>query len=245
MPYVFLESAAPSEKGEIEITGSTAHYITSVLRQKEGDELILFNGQQGYYSATITHISKKKVTSQVTPIIPPDVESPLHIVVCQGLLKGYKMDAVVQKVTELGVREIIPLITERSQIHHTRKIERWRKIIIEAARQSGRIHIPHLSSLLQFHHLVRSVSESGNKGIIFYEHSGGGLKGLTDMVSQKKVYLFIGPEGGFTREEVYFAKENSLSVLSLGKRILRSETAAISAVTLIQYLYGDLSPDSQ
>ncbi len=245
MPYVFIDSTAPCENGKIEIAGNTAHYITSVLRQKKGDNLILFNGEQEYFSAIITSVYKKKVTFQATPLTPPDVESPLHIVLCQGLLKGYKMDAVVQKATELGVKEIIPFITERSQIRYTRKMERWRKIIIEATRQSGRIHVPHVSSPVTFYHLIQSVKESGNQGVIFYEQFGEGLKSFLDLSSQKKIYLFIGPEGGFTQDEIYFAKENGLPVASFGKRILRAETAAVSAVTLTQFLYGDLNPEPQ
>ncbi len=263
MPYIFLDSIHYLKDNHIEIKGDTAHYIVSVLRHKKGDNLILFNSNNDYFEAKITGLHKKKVALTVKTLSPPETESPLDIVLCQSLLKGYKMDIVVQKATELGVKEIIPLITERSQIQYTRKVERWRKIATEASRQSGRIFIPHISLPAKFPDNIKSINKSGSKGVIFYEpmdqrdqvstfdltHSQElNRKKYNDInevfmpeYKTQKMYILIGPEGGFTTEEINLSRENSFNVLSLGKRILRAETAAISAITLFQFLYGDLN----
>ncbi len=242
MPYIFLDSLTPSEGDTLKLSGEHARYILTILRQKRGDTLTLFNRYGHYFHARITSLDKHTVTLQATRLSPPHTESPLQIVLCQGLLKGYKMDTVVQKTAELGIKEVVPLITARSVLKHTRKVERWKKIAREASRLSGRTMIPHISEPVTFSSALEVVKESGSKGMLLYEEFGESLKCPLPIAPQEKVYLFIGPEGGFTSKEVEIAREGGVRILSLGERILRAETAAISSVTLIQFLYGDLSP---
>ena len=149
------------------------------------------------------------------------------------------MDLVVQKTTELGITEILPVMSERSQVKDTRKIVRWRKIAEEASRQSGRNIVPAVHEPVHFRDFL--VSQDG-KGVIFSEEEG--MK-LSEAVSSLGLHapslvIVIGPEGGFSEEEVIFAQEKGFLAVSLGKRILRAETAAISAVALIQFLLGDM-----
>ncbi len=232
-----------TKEGQISITEEKARYLTSVLRCKRGDELVIFDGEGNCLRTSILKADRREVITVVLEkSIYNNTESSLNIILMQGLLKGGKMDVVVQKTTELGVKEIIPVITERSQLRETQKITRWRKIAEEASRQSGRTRIPVIHEPVEFSSLFAVHSSQSLNGLVFYEE--GGMK-LSEAISSlvprpSSLFVFIGPEGGFTKEEVNLAKEKGLIVTSLGKRILRAETTAISAVTLLQFLLGDL-----
>ena len=169
-----------------------------------------------------------------------NAESPLNLTLVQGILKGEKMDIVIQKATELGVKEIIPAITERSQIRQTRKVDRWRKIAEEASKQSGRTMIPVVHEPIEFNSLFTVHHSLPIKGFIFWEEGGVPLREAIHQFTDSPIYLLVGPEGGFSKEEVSLAVSKGLITVSLGKRILRAETAAISAVALIQFLLGDI-----
>ncbi|MEK7197200.1 MAG: RsmE family RNA methyltransferase [Nitrospirota bacterium] len=292
-------------KGQrITISGEKARYLISVLRCNAGDELQVFDGEGSFYKSRISGIDNKEVKIDLLEKIPFDTESPLNLILIQGILKGDKMDWVIQKATELGVKEIIPAITERGQIRETRKAARWRKIAEEASRQSGRTMIPVVHEPIEFKLLLaqdviaRSVatkqshqseiallepalsdkarllrsarndkSEGAHndtrktlKGFIFWEEGGLSLKEAFQKIKTQnadtppnptldkgghggvnsQLFVAIGPEGGFTKEEVRLAESRGLIATSLGKRILRAETAAISAVTLVQFLMGDI-----
>ena len=239
----------------ITISGEKARYLISVLRCSAGDELQVFDGEGSLYKSKIAGIENKKVIIDLLEQISLDAESPLNLTLVQGILKGEKMDMVIQKATELGVKEIIPAITERSQIRHTRKVDRWRKIAEEASKQSGRTMIPVVHEPMEFSIFFESfVNFHKINGFIFWEEGGLSLKEaikqsavsiqhsensqLSTLNSQ--LFVLVGPEGGFSREEVNLAVSKGLITVSLGKRILRAETAAISAVALIQFLLGDI-----
>ncbi|MFZ3136167.1 MAG: 16S rRNA (uracil(1498)-N(3))-methyltransferase [Thermodesulfovibrionales bacterium] len=239
MPRIYLP-APVFLNNRISITDEKAHYLASVLRCGKGDCLIIFDGKGNCFRTTIVTADKREVVAEVAEKIPCNLESDLNITLVQGLLKGEKMDMVVQKTTELGVKEILPVITGRSQLRDTKKIARWRKIAEEASRQSGRSMVPVVHETVKFDNFL-SVHDSIH-GLVFYEEGG---VGLTEAVSSliprhSSFFVLIGPEGGFTKEEIMLAKEKGLIVTSLGKRILRAETAAISAVTLAQFLLGDM-----
>lgn len=255
-------------EGQISITAEKARYLISVLRCKKGDDLIVFDGENNCFRTMIVQVNRREVIAEVLEKFPCDFESPLHITLVQGLLKGEKMDMVIQKATELGVKEIIPVITERSQVRETRKVSRWIKIAEEASKQSGRSMIPIVHEPMNFSDIFTIHSSRFiPRGFIFYEEGGMKLsEAVSSLVtrhsslnpttppipplargdaegikrSEGGLIIFIGPEGGFTKEEVAFAKEKGLIVTSLGKRILRAETAAISAITLVQFLLGDI-----
>lgn len=277
-------------KGErVAITGEKARYLLSVLRCNVGDELQILDGEGNFYKSRIADIGNKKVIAGMLERFPCDTESPLNLILVQGILKGEKMDLVIQKATELGVKEIIPVITARSQIRQTRKSARWGKIAEEASRQSGRTKIPMLHEAIECTEVFESYGKppippfssrlirpsSGKKvgegssegtvnnpnirGFIFWEEGGLSLKeaikmgvsdwglGVSSFTSSQplkpnpSLLIAIGPEGGFTEEEIRLAESHGMMPVSLGKRILRAETAAISAVTLIQFLLGDIA----
>ncbi len=252
MPRIFISDTSVQE-GQISITGERARYLISVLKCGKGDEITLFDGKGNCYRTNIVKTGKRVVITGVLEAFHCNTESPVNIILLQGLLKGQKMDLIVQKATELGVREIQPIITVRSQTRETKKVGRWQKIAEEASRQAGRsvvllIHEPihfndYLSSLVNCH-LPLTL-----RGFIFWEEGGISLKDATKKISLSTVqrisdfpvHILIGPEGGFTKNETALAESKGFIITSLGKRILKAETAAISAITLVQFLLGDLS----
>ncbi len=237
----------PIEKhsNSVKITGEKAHYLATVLRCKAGDDIVIFDGKGASYRALIKSITRKEVFATIDVALKEDTESPLHIILVQGLLKGEKMDLVIQKTTELGVKEILPVITARSQVRATKKTTRWRKIAEDAARQCGRSVIPAVHEPLELDGFLTGTGTI--EGLIFWEEKGLPLKDACRKLSSadrpiidSHLYLLIGPEGGFTKEEVQAAESKGLLVASLGTRILRTETAAIAAASIVQFLLGDL-----
>ncbi|HET6514264.1 MAG TPA: 16S rRNA (uracil(1498)-N(3))-methyltransferase [Thermodesulfovibrionales bacterium] len=247
MPRIFLPLLKPTH--EIRISGEKARYLTTVLRCSVGEEVTVFDGKGLSYRTIIKGISKKDIVAEIIDITSYDAESPIQITLIQGLLKGEKMDLVIQKTTELGVSEIIPAVTERSQVKDTRKVERWRKIAEDAARQCGRSMVPVIHESVLFGDLLASFSGStaaSHHGIIFWEKGGMRLADALKMKGDSRSFMIaVGPEGGFTGEEVRVAESREFLTASLGKRILRSETAAISAVAIVQFLFGDLNSPFQ
>jgi 16S rRNA (uracil1498-N3)-methyltransferase len=259
MPRIYIPTPSTKEN-QISITGEKARYLTTVLRCKKGEELIVFDGEGNCLRTNILRADRKEVIAGVLEQFTCDIESPLNIILVQGLLKGQKMDMIIQKATELGVKEIIPVITERSQPRETRKIARCRKIAEEASRQSGRSMIPVVYEPKEFNQFLAQLDqlrrngemEKGRhremNGFIFWEEGGISLKEAVPKMSllqirrvtDSPIHLVIGPEGGFTKEEIAIAKEKGFIITTLGRRILRAETAAISAITLIQFLLGDM-----
>jgi len=252
---------------EIIIHGENAHYLSSVLRVKTGEEITIFDGQGYRYICKVSEIHRKEVIVEKIKKEIYSAESPISIILAQGIPKRDKMDLIVQKSTELGVKKIIPLITERSQIRYTAKAERWRKIAASASQQSGRGKIPDVEEPVYFKSFIgtmslrgiprnrddEAISENeilrsaqndkyGGCGIIFSEEEKKQdlKKILSDLQDTKEIILLIGPEGGFSKDEISTAIQKGFISVSLGPRILRTETAAITAISIIQYELGDM-----
>jgi len=240
MHRIFLQELSLL-KQPVVIRDEKAHYLFSVLRCKTGERLIVTDEKGCSYTAQILSASKKEVAIEITGDYILNTESNLNIILVQGLLKGEKMDIVIQKTTELGVSAIIPVITERSQLRETRKHPRWKKIAEEASRQSGRTKIPEILEICSFRDVFDIPALISGKGIIFWEQGGEKLPAITIRLSHTdKIFLLIGPEGGFSEEEVLLASEKGFFTATLGSRILRAETASIAAVSIIQFALGDL-----
>jgi 16S rRNA (uracil1498-N3)-methyltransferase len=259
MPRIFIPTPSIKED-RISITGDKARYLSTVLRCKKGDELIVFDGEGNCLRTNILEADRRGVIIEVLEQYVCDTESPINVVLVQGLLKGQRIDMVIQKATELGVKEIFLVITERSQPRETRKIARWRKIAEEASRQSGRSMVPIVHEPKEFNQFLERLDQLRRhgdtetqrhgemRGFIFWEEGGISLKEAVHKMSlspihrltDSPIHILIGPEGGFTKEEIAIAKEKGFIVTTLGKRILRAETATISAITLVQFLLGDL-----
>jgi len=239
---------------QIIISEDQARYLSLVLRIKPGDSLIVFDGSGYRYICKVLQTHKKEVVIEKIKKEPYSAESSVSITLAQGLPKKDKMDLIIQKSTELGVRKIIPLITERSQIRHTEKIWRWRKIALSASQQCGREKITEIEEPVGFEEFIKNIltppalpldkgrNEEGLLGIIFSEEQKeiNLKKILNDFKAVKNITLLIGPEGGFSGEEVSSAIEKGFIEASLGPRILRTETAPIAAISIIQYELGDM-----
>lgn len=240
MPRIFLPSIPAKEHtGSVRITGENARYIISVLRLGTGDDLTLLDPEGNQYRAEIKQTGRNNLLVELKETLSPQKEPATGIILLQGILKGRKMDLIVQKATELGVKEIIPLITERAQIRETRKQERWRKIALEASRQSGRAVVPEVKRPVKIDEFFNSF-KGPVRGFIFWEQGGMSLNEAFTPAKERLVYVAVGPEGGFTGEEVRLAEQGGLVRTTLGNRILRAETAAVSAVTLVQFLVGEM-----
>lgn len=240
MRRIFL-SDHEIKAGFITIKGEKARYLSTVLRCITGDPLIISDNTGDSYSARIIHATKKEIEAEIIERRYFDAESPLHITLLQGILKGEKMDFVVQKAAELGVKDIIPVITGRSQVRETRKLQRWKKIAEEASRQSGRNVIPSIHDAVDLDGLFTASPLVPDKGVIFWENGGIGLSEvIAGFKGRDKIKIFTGPEGGFSEEEITAASANGFVAATLGKRVLRAETAAITALSIIQYALGDL-----
>jgi 16S rRNA (uracil1498-N3)-methyltransferase len=240
MPRIFLP-LPEIEAGLVSVTGEDARYLATVLRCRAGDQITVGDSRSRVYSGSIVRATKREVTIEITGTgRAADTESPLGITLLQGLLKGDRMDLVIQKATELGVSEIVPVITERSQVRETRKRARWQKIAQEASRQSGRSHIPAVRDPVDIESVFSERPVSGG-GIMFWEEGGEKLSSVVGQLQgQGMIELFTGPEGGFSEEEVRAARGKGFAVATLGRRILRAETAAIVALGIVQYRLGDL-----
>ncbi len=225
----------------IKLNADKSHYLTFVLRCKRGDRISVVDGKGKACEAEIVEISKKHVFINILSETALDTESALNLILCQGIPKGEKMDMVVQKATELGVKEIIPLITERCVVKETRKVKRWQKIAEEAAEQCGRTIIPTVHEPVEFRLLFTVHCSQQMNGFIFWEEGGLSLKDAISKLAihpstYSPIHLLVGPEGGFTSEEVKLAEDHGFIRTTLGKRTLRAETAAIVSVALVQFL---------
>jgi 16S rRNA (uracil1498-N3)-methyltransferase len=245
-PRRFFAEGKPLSPGERSLKGNSARHLSRVLRLGVGEQVILFDGSGYEFSAEILEVGRQFVRLKVSEGEKVDRESPLKLWLGLGLCQPAIMDLIVQKVTELGVIEIIPVRTQRSQRwlvgeRLVSRQERWERIAQEAARQSGRNKVPRISPLVDFLQLLRHGEPTGLKLIFWEEEEISNLKQTLAVKGQPpQVGVLIGAEGGFSAEEVEQATAAGFHRITLGRRILRAETAAIVVISLLQYELGDL-----
>jgi len=245
MRYFFIENGR-SVGSTFVITGSDARHIKTVLRLKSGDKIGLFDGKGFEYEAEIVDVSTGRVTVAVIRRFPSTAESPVQITVAQGFLKEKKMDGLVRQLSELGITKWIPFIAERSISRPDKKqlsarTNRWEKISKEAVKQCKRGCIMEIGDTVSFEEIL-NLSQAADLKIIFWEDElqplNTELPGPDDKIN--KIYVLLGPEGGFTEQEIERARARGFVTASLGPRILRAETATITACVLLQHLFGDM-----
>lgn len=238
IPRIFTEQNLLSGE-QIELEESASHHLSKVLRMQAGRELILFNGAGGEFAATIHEVSKKYVAVSIGEHTVHNRESPLELELAIGISRGERFEWVLQKATELGVTKITPLITERTEVktggdRQEKMQDRWQQILISACEQSQRNLLPKLSAPIQFSDWLPSV----NSDLRFVLHHRDS-KMLPAEQKPQSVTLLIGPEGGLSESEIEQALAKSFNALTLGPRVLRTETAPVAAISLVQYLWGD------
>lgn len=221
-----------------------SHYLTRVLRAAVNDQVILFNGEGGEYHAYLSQINKKSVLVTIDQFDQRDVESPLNIHLVQGIARGEKMDWIIQKAVELGVRQITPLSTERSNVRldkerEQKRLQHWQGVAVSACEQSGRTRLPMIMPATTFSAWV--AQEKIEMGFVLSPHASETLSSYSfPSPAATTIILLIGPEGGFSEAEISLAEQHGLKPLNLGPRVLRTETASVAALAMLQSRYGDL-----
>jgi 16S rRNA (uracil1498-N3)-methyltransferase len=235
----------------VTLQGNTAHYLGKVLRLTTGNALVLFNGDGREYPATIDTVSKNAVTATLGEARTPDTESALRTVLGIGISRGERMDYVVQKSTELGVSEIVPLFTEHCEVklnaeRQEKRVEHWQQVAISACEQCGRVVVPTILPPVKLTEWIQApgaglklLCDQGESQVL----SGpapdqGESQVLSGPAPDHGVALLVGPEGGLSATEMTQAKAAGFEGVSFGKRILRTETAPVTALSVLQYLWG-------
>lgn len=226
----------------VALEDAASHHIATVLRMRVGAAIILFNDQGGEYRAQIKNILKHKTEVELLEFIDIDRESPLQIYLGQGVSRGERMDYTIQKAVELGVTHITPLITERcgvnlSQERWEHRWQHWQAVVLGACEQSGRTRVPRLDKPLPLvNWLVQTMP--GSKLVLAPDAELALNEAVTD---QQAFTLLMGSEGGLSDAEIALAKAQQFQPCKLGPRILRTETAAVSVISILQNRFGDLN----
>ncbi|TRX55833.1 16S rRNA (uracil(1498)-N(3))-methyltransferase [Thalassomonas sp. M1454] len=240
-PRIFQETEF-TVGNETALSDDAFGHVIRVLRLKVGDELTFFNGDGSDYPAILTEVNKKNAKAEVKSGVAIGNESPLNIHLGQGISRGDRMDFTLQKSVELGVNTITPLFTERCGVKLNaerleKKRQQWQKIVISACEQSGRAVVPQVRAPMALQEWLDEETQALK--INLHPRAEHSIMGLP--LSSKRVRLLIGPEGGLTDEEIELASNGNYTEVLLGPRVLRTETAALTAITALQCKFGDLS----
>jgi 16S rRNA (uracil1498-N3)-methyltransferase len=231
--------------GVLKVEGSEVKHIRNVLRLKAGDEIIVFDGLGNEFEGTIIKEASSSVVIQVQNIFSSKRESPLEITLAQSLLKGEKMDYLIQKATELGVKEITPFLSSRSiplleKSGKLKRQHRWERIAIEGSKQCGRGVIPRIEPIRDYSEVLQAAP-SDSLRLILWERDEVRLREALEKSKEKtRIFFVVGPEGGFSQEEIGEAKRAGFITVTLGKRVLRAETASLCLISILQYDRGDI-----
>jgi 16S rRNA (uracil1498-N3)-methyltransferase len=248
--------AFSSSLDSVTLESDEARHLREVLRLKVGDEVYVFNGEGREFNCRVEESrrdsARLKVISEVDPARP---ESPIQLTLAVALLKGEKFDLVVQKTTELGVTRVVPVVTKLADIRlrdpsdAAKRVARWQRIALEAAKQSGRAVVPEITTPMPFESVIedaaarhKDVTADGSlNGVMFSERDGESIvSALEKLANPSMLTALIGSEGGWANEELQIARRADWAIVTLGGRILRAETAAISIAVLLQHRFGDL-----
>jgi len=227
---------------ELQLGRDQAHYLGRVLRLRNGDRLTVFNGDNGEFDAHVTSIAKNSATIVVDAALETATESALKIHLVQGVSRGERMDFVVQKATELGVKRITPVFTEYGVVklndaRAAKRNDHWQSVAIGACEQSGGIRPPLIDAPVDLNAWFGAGTKEADLDLILKPGAATPLSSIAAPVT--KVCLLIGPEGGFSDTEYEDAEIAGFAAVSLGPRVLRTETAALTAIAVVQSLWGD------
>jgi len=237
---LYVNDALTSGK-KIELTNESAHYLRSVLRLKKGQDIMLFNGPGGEYLCRLQEVSRKRVWGNILNYVERNVESRLTIRLGLGISRGDRMDWSIQKSVELGVNRITPILTARCIVKYNedkkqQRLNHWRSIAQHATEQSGRTLLP---TITEIDRLPDWITVQRGSKVFLDPYAKCSLADLHP--DNDQITLLSGPEGGFTEQERDTAKLNGFIPVRLGQRILRTETAALAALSAVQMLWGDFN----
>jgi 16S rRNA (uracil1498-N3)-methyltransferase len=246
--YAPPEAFSP-DQGSVVLNQDETKHLRNVLRLQTGDEVFVFDGAGREFRGQIEHLGRDAtsilIAEEVAPAAP---ESDLNLTIAVALLKGEKFDLVVQKLTELGVICLVPIITKRADMRIRndddagRKLIRWRRIIMEATKQSGRARLMTIESPISFDEFTTRFRATKELRLMFAERNGADLSTVAvDQATTEGVAALIGPEGGWTDDEIDQARAADWQIATLRGRIMRAETAAIACAAILQHRFGDLS----
>ena len=234
-PRRFFVPAGTLKAHEITLSGSLAHRLARVLRLRRGDRVVLTEGGEREFEVELTDVSANTVTGVVTGERPSPPESAIEVVLYQSLIRPNRFDIALEKGTELGVARFVPVINARSQIDEASRgrAERWARLVVEAAEQCGRGRLPAIDPPLPFEEALADAP-----GLLIVPYEAESANRLADYLralpeTPQTVSLFIGPEGGYSEEEIAFARRSGAALVTLGRQVLRSETAAIVAAAIV------------
>ena len=232
---------ALSPGAEVILPEAAARHAVSVLRLQEGDTLTLFNGEGGEYRASLVAVSKRETRARLLEFHATERESPIQLTLALGISAGERMDYSLQKATELGVSAIVPLATERSVVklageRADKRLQHWQHVVIAACEQCGRNRVPTVAPVQTLYAYLAGVDKSGRL-LLLSPEAGAPLK---QVARADAAVLLIGPEGGLAPGEYQAAQAGGFEPVSLGPRILRTETAPVAALAVLQALWGDL-----
>jgi len=229
--------------GKARLQGGEFRHLQRVLRLREGDTVTLFDDAGSEHEGVIVSLTPRVATVRITASAAPARESPLGVTLYQGVPKGRKMDLIVEKATELGVVAIVPFVSAFAAATvgaAASKHERWQRIALAAAKQSGRTTVPKIGAPLTFAEVL-TAARAHDRALLFFEDAGAtAIPDAQDIAPPASAGVIVGPEGGFNADEVTRALNAGFLVCGLGPRVLRTETAAIVATALVQARWGDL-----
>ena len=247
MPRFFVERENISEN-TISITNTDVSHITRVLRMGVGDNLTICDGQGFDYETKISQISDNEIICDIVSKEKSDTEPNINVTLFQGLPKASKMDYIIQKTTELGISTVVPCALKRcvtkldGKKAEQKKQERWQKIAAEAAKQSGRGIVPTVEMPLTLKEVIERAKDYDLFFVPYECETQTNIKAvLTSVETPKNVAFLIGPEGGFDLSEIEELKNSNINTITLGKRILRTETAGEAVLSMIMYEIGDIN----
>lgn len=244
----FYASPQNFNAGKINLESEETKHLRDVLRLSAGAEVSVFDGAGKEFLCRVETIERSAARLEIVGEIAPKAgESNLTLTLAVALLKGEKFDLVVQKAVELGVSKIVPLITKRADVkirdarEAAKKLERWRKISIEAAKQSGRARLLEIETPTNFNEFIKNSASGrfGDENLILFAESGG--ERFSAVERTEKIVAVIGAEGGWDASEIDLAKNNAFQIVTFAGRILRAETAAIAVAAVLQNRFGDFN----
>ncbi len=242
-----IYQSIPLKVGEsIKLDAQAVTHVVRVLRLKQDDHVVVFNGDGGEYSGVISEVTKRDVHIKLLQHDKPDNESPLHIGLIQGVSRGERMDYTLQKAVELGVKDIYPVFTEFTSVHlnserREKKTQHWQGVVNSACEQSGRNTIPNVYESLSLYNCLDKIAGENYDLCMVLNHRSSQSMAALNVDKPGRVILVAGPEGGLSETEIdELERRNYLSV-NLGPRVLRTETAALAAISILQSLWGDFA----